>query len=97
MLYGNTYRPAYPGYLTQSYRVGDHAYSTGGSEAQRAASRTTARKLPHQWLTEHTQEVAFSRAGQGLAMTDRSSSRAVYGAAALAATKANDLSTLAIS
>lgn len=96
MMYGRTLRPAYPGYLTQTYRIGDHAYSTGGSEAQRPPNRTTECKLPHQWLTEHKKEVAYSLSGQGLAMTDRASARSTNAQTALAAKAANERSTLAI-
>ena len=64
-------RPAYPGFLTQTYRLGDHLYSTGGSEAQRPPSTHTVRVQPYQWQTEHKREVSFSLAGQGLAATDR--------------------------
>ena len=97
MLYGNTYRPAYPGYPVQTYRVGDHAYSTGGSEAQKAPNRMTDCKLPHQWRTEHKDEESFAMMGQGLCLTDRASSRATNSFTAASAAVVNDRSTLAIS
>ena len=96
MQYGNTYRPAYPGYPVQGYRIGDHAYSTGGSEAQKAPSSTTDSKMPYQWRTEHKNEVSFSLTGQGLSMTDRASSRATNASTAAAAGISNERSTVAI-
>ena len=86
-------RPAYPGFLTQGYRVGDHLYSTGGSEAQRPPSTMTVRVQPYQWLTEHKREVSFSLAGQGLAATDRAASFLTNSNALKAATKAHERST----
>jgi len=96
MMYGNTYRPQYPGFPTQTYRIGDHAYSSGGSEAQKAPSRSTDSQMPYQWKTEHKEEVSFSLAGQGLSMTDRASSRMTNSATSSAAKKANDYTTFTI-
>jgi len=96
MQYGNHYRPAYPGYPTQSYRIGDHAYSTGGMQAQLPPNRMTDCLLPHQWRAGHKAEVAVSLAGQAVAATDRASSRMINGTTAVAADKANMASTAAI-
>lgn len=86
-------RPAYPGFLTQGYRLGDHLYSTGGSEAQRPPSTTTVRVQPYQWQTEHKREISFSLAGQGLAATDRTSSMLTNANTLKGANKAFERST----
>ena len=79
------------------WAVGDHLYSTGGSEAQRAPNRSTHCKLPHQWQTEHRLEVLDSLASQGQAATDRASSKATNDLAGQKAAGAYARSTNAIS
>ena len=96
MMYGNTYRPAYPGFLTQTYPIGAYNYSTGGSEAQRPPSRITYCRMPYQWQREHKDETSFSLAGQGLAMTDRSAARKISGSAATWQKVANERTTAAL-
>ena len=96
LAYGRAYRPQYPGYPRQTYRIGDSIYTTGGSEAQRAPSVTTACKLPHQWQTEHKREVSLSLTGQALGSIDRSSVLKTSAQTAQLAARANALSTQAI-
>ena len=90
------HRTAHPGYFTQTYRIGDHLYSTAGSEAQRPPNRGTHCRLPYQWQQEHHKEVTAARLGQERAQQERLASRGTAASAASAATLAHSRSTAAI-
>jgi len=80
-----TWRPQYPGYPTQTYRIGDHLYSSGGSEAQKPPNRVTHCKHVYQWQVEHLNQVTASQHAQVLGATDRAMAKAtIHGADARA-------------
>jgi len=91
-----TWKPQYPGYPTQTYRIGDHLYSTGGSEAQKPPNRMTHCKQVYQWQIEHFNEVAASQRDQAQGATDRAASRATISFVDKAANDLNNISTAKI-
>ena len=88
----------YPGvtYSTQSYRIGDHLYSTAGSESQRAPNRSTHCKLPYQWDKEHRDELKTSVNQQGLAKSGRENARQAVASGTASTQGASERSTAAI-
>jgi len=91
-----TWKPQYPGFPTQTYRIGDHLYSTGGSEAQKPPNRMTHCKHVYQWQTEHFNQVAASQRDQAQGATDRAASRATVSFVDKQADDLNALSTVKI-
>ena len=88
-----TTRPAYPGYFTQTYRIGDHLYSTGGSEAQKPPNRSTVCKQPYQWASEHNDEIKDTLVHRGLVQTDCDAARVAVANANAGTQGAFDLGT----
>jgi hypothetical protein len=69
-------RAAYPGYFPQSYRIGDHSYSTGGSESQKPPNTVTYGRTPYQWTNEHKAEIGAVATSQSVSQVNRSHAKA---------------------